>query len=454
LPSSVQPTVDVCEWLNRQWVGRLPFLVLCLGGACLFFEGFNALGVALVAPGLIRDLNLSPTAVAPAVMMEFLGLVAGCLVVAPLADRVGRRPVLLGSVTGFSVFSFATCASWSLVSLCAFRFLAGTGIGGGMAAAIAIVSEFLPERKRAALTVVTVACFPLGAAMGGIVAALLVPTSGWQTVFFVGGIGPVFVAMALFVILPESPRHLVARRVDAERVAEILSCINRRSVFLASTRFIIREEAKGGLSVLHLFGKTRAAGTVLIWTMLFMSLFGISLAVGWLPLALDHVGMSLSQSILVLVVLQFSGAVMCGAVAPLIERQGLFAILLPGFLVAAAGIAALGAVDDVGFLLIAASVAGIGIACGLSAAAASVAAFYPTYIRATGLGWALGVGIVGAAAGPAIGTVILALHVSRVTLFLAAVAPELVAFAAALALMRLERAPAPLMGEPQVSAPL
>jgi MFS transporter, AAHS family, 4-hydroxybenzoate transporter len=454
LPSSSQPTVDVCEWINRQRIGPLPLLVLCLCGACLFFEGFNALDVASVAGGLIRDLDLGRTAVAPAVLLEFLGLMTGCLVIAPLADRFGRRPVLLGSMTGFAVFSFATCTSWSLVSLCVFRFLAGVGVGGGMAATIVLVSEFLPQRLRAAFTVVTVACFPLGAAMGGMVASLLVPTSGWQTIFLVGGIGPIFVAMAVLIVLPESPRHLVVRGVEAERVAEILSQINRRSVFLARTRFIIREEAIDGLPVLQLFSEPRALGTVLIGTVFFMGLLGISLAVAWLPSVLDHIGVPLSRSADVLAALLLSGAVMCAAVAPLIVRQGLFAILLPGFLVAAVGIAMLGAADDVGLLLVAASVAGIGIACGMGAAAAVVAAVYPTYIRATGLGWALGMAIVGAATGSAAGAVILVLHVSRATLFLAGAAPELVALAACVALMRLGRAPAPMLGEPQVSAPL
>jgi len=432
--------IEITRWIDQRKIGSYQIVVLCLCGLCAMLEGFDAQNVAFVAPVLVHHWRLSRPAFAPAFMAGLFGLLLGCLFIAPLADRYGRKIVMLGSVVAFAVFSFVTMASWSLTSLSVFRFLTGIGVGGGMANAIALTSEYFPERKRAAMTVTMFVGFPLGASLGAFLAAWLIPTYGWQSVFFAGGIIPIVLAVALAAALPESIRYLVVHKADPARITRILRRMQPASVFAAETRFVIAEEAKKGLPVGHLFREGRAFGTVLIWVVFFMSLLDIYLVVSWLPIVLNDAGLSISMAVVVLAVLQLSGVIVCIVIGPVLDRRGCFTILLPAYLLAAIGIAALGGSPTLALIMVSAAVAGIGIVCGQNTANALCAAYYPTYIRATGLGWALGIGRIGAIIGPGIGGIMLAMHLSRPTLFLFSAIPELIAFLALLALTRLDHA--------------
>lgn len=178
MSTSVDQTIEISDWINRQRIGRLQILVLCLSGACALLEGFDAQNIGFVAPVLVHEWRMAQPAFAPAFMAGLFGLLLGCLFIAPLADRIGRKAVMLGSVVAFAVFSLMTMAAWSLTSLTILRFLTGLGVGGGMANAIALTSEYFPERKRAAMTVTMFVGFPLGASLGGFLAAWLIPNFG------------------------------------------------------------------------------------------------------------------------------------------------------------------------------------------------------------------------------------------------------------------------------------
>jgi AAHS family 4-hydroxybenzoate transporter-like MFS transporter len=155
---------------------------------------------------------------------------------------------------------------------------------------------------------------------------------------------------------------------------------------------------------------------------------------------LHDAGLSISMSAVVTAMLHFAGVFVCVATVPILDQRGCLAVMLPAYFLAAIGIAALGSVGTaVVLLMVAASVAGIGIVCGQNTANAYAAAYYPTYIRATGVGWALGIGRIGAVIGPGIGGIMLGMHLSRQTIFLVSAVPELIAAVAILTLMYLER---------------
>ncbi len=309
-----------------------------------------------------------------------------------------------------------------------------------MANAIALTFEFFPKRKRSAMTVIMFTGFPLGASLGGFLSAYLISRFGWQAVFICGGILPAVLAVLLAIWLPESIRHLVVRGGRTQQLAAILERINPRAALTADTRFFVAEERRDGLAVGHLFRQGRALGTALIWTIFFMSLLDIYLIASWLPTLLHDAGLSLPVSVVITAMTQLSGVFACLVAAPQLDRRGPLSVLLPAYLLAALGIAALGSVGTaVGWLMLAACAAGGGIVGGQVTANAYAAAFYPTYIRATGVGWALGIGRVGAVVGPGVGGIMLALHWSRSSIFIASAVPALIAVLAVLALMRLER---------------
>lgn len=435
--------IDVGEWINQQRISKLQILVILMSGACALLEGFDTQSIAYVAPAVIREWHLAPQSFTPVFMVGLLGLLVGCLVIAPLADKLGRKTVMLSSVIAFGIFSLASAFAGSLTTLAILRFLTGAGIGGGMANAIALTSEFFPERSRAGTTGAMFAGFPLGSSLGGYLSGWLIPHFGWQSVFLAGGILPLILAPALFFILPESIRHLVVSASNPERVKAVLARINVGAAFAPGTRFIVAEESKSGLTVRHLFTDGRALGTGLIWTVFFMSLLDIFLVSSWLPIILRNAGLALSTAVQVTATMTLSGAIACLAVTPILNRFGCFTVLVPAYVVSAFGLAFFGfAGTDLGLILLAAAAGGAGNIAGQTTANALAAAYYPTYVRATGVGWALGIGRIGAIIGPAVGGLMLALQVSLHALFLIAAVPSLIAVAAILWLMRVEAAKA------------
>jgi MFS transporter, AAHS family, 4-hydroxybenzoate transporter len=438
-------SVEITDWINHQRISSLQVTVLCLCAMCALFEGLDAQNIGFVAPAIIREWALPPHSFTPAFMSGLFGLLIGCLFIAPLADKIGRKKILLGSVASFALFSIFSAEARSLEALSMLRFLTGVGIGGGMANAIALTSEYFPERRRAGMTVVMFLGFSFGASLGGLLTAYLIPHYGWRSVFIVGGILPLLVAILLAFALPESIRHLVAHNFPPSRINAILRRINPGVTFAPDTSFTIAEERKSGLTVGHLFREERTLGTLLIWTVFFMSLLDIYLLASWLPVVLHDAGLTVSMSAVVTAMLHLGGVVVCVMLVPILDRRGCLVIMLPAYLLAALGIAALGSVGtSIILLMVTATAAGIGIVCGQNTANAFAAAFYPTYIRATGVGWALGIGRIGAIVGPGIGGIMLALDWSRPTILLVSAMPELIAVAAILVLMRREGAKAQL----------
>jgi MFS transporter, AAHS family, 4-hydroxybenzoate transporter len=141
-------SVEITDWINHQRISRLQITVVCLCAMCALFEGLDAQNIGF------REWGLPPHSFTPAFMSGLFGLLIGCLFIAPLADKVGRKTILLGSVASFALFSIFSAAARSFEALSILRFLTGLGIGGGMANAIALTSEYFPERRRAGMTVV------------------------------------------------------------------------------------------------------------------------------------------------------------------------------------------------------------------------------------------------------------------------------------------------------------
>jgi MFS transporter, AAHS family, 4-hydroxybenzoate transporter len=433
-------TIEVTEWINQQKISRLQYLVLGLCAAAVALEGFDAQSIGFVAPAVIHEWHLAPQQFTPAFVVGLAGLLLGCLVVAPLADWFGRKKVIVGASIAFGIFSLLSAEARSLESLSILRFLTDAGLGGGMANAIALTSEYFPARKRAAMTVVMFCGFPLGASLGGFVAAALIPRFGWPSVFILGGILPLLLALVLIVALPESIRYLVVKKSATERVAAILRRINPNANFSTGTTFAIAEEQRRGLTVRHLFREGRLAGTLLLWTMFFMNLLGLFLLTSWLPTLLHDAGLSISMAVVIGAVQQGGGVIASVAIGPVLDRRGCLWTLAPLYLLGGIGVAAIGSVGPtVGFILIAAAVAGAGSVTAQNVANALAAAYYPTYIRATGVGWALGIGRIGAIVGPIIGGLMLALHWSTQSIFIVGALPALVAALAVVIMLRIER---------------
>jgi AAHS family 4-hydroxybenzoate transporter-like MFS transporter len=435
------PVVDVAEFIDGRPVGGFQIRLLLICAAVLFLDGFDTQAIGYVAPALAREWGLSKAQLGPVFSAGLFGLMIGALTFGPLADRVGRRKIIIFSTLAFGVGALATVFAGNATSLLVIRLLTGLGLGGAMPNAVALTSEFNPRRRRATMVMIMFCGFSVGAALGGLLAAAMIPLYGWRSVFVVGGIAPLIMAPILVLRLPESVRFLALAGDAPERVIALLRSIAPSAVFAAGTRFMVQEPHVAGLPVLHLFREGRTLVTLLLWVVFFMSLLDIYFLANWLPIVLNDLGSSDSAAAAIGAMLQVGGIVGTFVLGSLIDRFSFRALALTYFV----AVFAVGAIGQLGHAAIPVSAAifaaGFCIVGGQIGANALAAGFYPTSLRATGVGWALGIGRIGSIIGPLVGGLLLAAKWSPAAVFLAAAAAAFCASVAAFCLGRLVRTP-------------
>jgi MFS transporter, AAHS family, 4-hydroxybenzoate transporter len=429
--------VDVAEFIDRQPVGGFQIRLLLTCAAVLFLDGFDTQAIGYVAPALAKEWGLTKAALGPVFSAGLFGLMIGALVFGPLADRVGRRKIIIFSTLAFGIGTLATAFIQDVNTLLAIRFLTGLGLGGAMPNAVALTSEFSPHRRRATMVMIMFCGFSVGAALGGLLAAALIPQFGWRSVFVVGGVAPLLLVPILALRLPESVRFLALTGRAQQRVAALLGFINPAAAFTPATQFVVHEPGLAGVPVLHLFKSGRTPVTLLLWVVFFMSLLDLYFLSNWLPTVLNDLGASVSQSAAIGSMLQVGGVVGTFALGSLIDRFSFRALALVYF-IAVFAVAAIGQLGHSAvFVTMAIFAAGFCIVGGQIAANALAATYYPTSVRATGVGWALGIGRVGSIIGPLVGGALLTMKWSTGSVFMAAAAAALCAALAAFCLSRL-----------------
>ncbi|HTI67924.1 MAG TPA: MFS transporter [Caulobacteraceae bacterium] len=425
-------TVGISEVIDRRPIGGYQRTIVVLCALLAFVEGFDAQNAGFVAPAVAKAFHLGHNAMGLFFSLGLFGLMLGALIVAPVADRIGRKPVLLGCMVLFGLGSLGMAASTSVEMLYLTRFLTGLGIGGAMPNAIAMTSEYSPRRIRSLMVVMMFNGFIGGSIAAGLTAARIVEALGWNSVFIVGGVLPLALAPAILLLLPESVRFLASREGKQAKVAELMRRIDPS--LPADARFVLDDHSTARMSVAALFRDGRARKTLLLWLLVFCSLLDLFLMTNWLPTQIASLGVSVAIAILISTCLQVGG--MVGMVQGwMMDKWGSSRTLTVSYLIAAVSIACIAVVgSNVPLLTVSVLCAGFGVIGGQTAANAVAADAYPTEIRATGIGWFLGVGRVGSIVGPSLAGFLLSAGVSNRDVFLMATIPALCAAAAAFGL--------------------
>ena len=430
-------TIDVAEFIDQQPVGGFQIRLLLTCAAVLFLDGFDTQAIGYVAPALAKEWGLTKGALGPVFSAGLFGLMIGALLFGPLADRIGRKKIIIFSTLAFGLGALATAFVQDVNSLLAIRFLTGLGLGGAMPNAVAMTSAFNPRRRRATMVMIMFCGFSVGAALGGFLAAALIPQFGWRSVFIVGGLAPLLLVPILVLKLPESVRFLALTGRANDRVAQLLGLIGPNSAVAPATLFVVHEPQLAGIPVQHLFREGRTLVTLLLWVVFFMSLLDIYFLANWLPIVLNDLGASLSAAVAIGTMFQVGGVIGTFVLGSTIDRFSFRALALVYFI----AVFAVGAIGQLGhsvvFVTMAIFAAGFCVVGGQIAANALAAAFYPTAVRATGVGWALGIGRIGSIIGPLVGGALLTAKWSTASVFAAAAVAALCAALAAFSLSRL-----------------
>jgi len=423
------PAVDVRTLIDTQPVGAYQWMVTAMCGLIVFVDGFDAQAMGFVAPAVTADLHVSRAVLGSVISSGLVGMMLGALFLGPVADRIGRKPILIASTLIFAVGSLLTATANTVDSLSLYRFLTGLGMGGAMPNAIALTSEYMPSRLRATAVTAMMCGFSLGAAVGGFVAAALIPRFGWESVFVAGGLVPLLITPIAVALLPESIRFLLGRSDGQARAAAYLARItpNVPDVIAVET-----EASDSRFVVSRLFTDGRSVVTLLIWVVYFTNLLDLYFLNSWLPTIMNDSGIKAETAIRVTALFQVGGCIGAVLLGWTLDRHRTFAVVAWCFLWAAVWIVVTAeAGTSVPLLITAMLASGVGIIGGQNGSHALSSEYYPTAIRATGVGWALGVGRIGSIVGPLIGGYLLTQGGgARQVLWMAAI-PALIATAAA-----------------------
>ncbi len=436
--------LDIRRFIDDRPVSRYQLLVAVMCGLIVFVDGFDAQAMGFVAPALTAAMKISRGVLGSVISSGLVGMMVGALVSGPLADRIGRKPVLIACALLFGAGSLLTASAQSLESLMAWRALTGLGMGGAMPNAIALTSEYMPRRRRAGAVTTMICGFSLGAAVGGLVAASLIPRFGWPSVFLVGGAIPIVIAAIAVFVLPESIRFLVVKGGAESQARGYLSRIAPGEAIGGPLVAGHDEHASSGFIVSELFTNGRAAATILIWVVYFMNLLNLYFLNSWLPTIMSDAGIPVETAIRLTSLFQIGGIAGALLLGRLLDRTFSFWILAGCYAWAAAFVYSIGHTGgSVPLLALTISCAGIGIIGGQNASHALSSEFYPTRIRSTGVGWALGIGRIGSIVGPLVGGLLLAQNTPMRDVFWAAVIPAIVAMLAAAGIAQTARSAAP-----------
>lgn len=424
-------SVDVQDILNAHPFSFRQVTIAALCFAVVLLDGFDTAAIGYVAPSLLAEWGLERPALAPVLSAALFGLVVGSLSVGPVCDRIGRRWVLIASVLVMGIACLGSALSPDLSALVTWRFVTGIGLGAAMPTALTLVSEYCPARRRSLVTNLVFCGFPLGAALGGLLSAWLIPTFGWRSMLVVGGMAPLLLAVALLLFLPESVRFLVARGHGAERIRKVLApIVPSAGTAQAFTIAEARPSTDALASIRLVLSRPFIIGTAMLWITYFMGLVIFYAMINWMPVLLRDTGLTPATAAIVasLFPLGGLGSLFSGL---LMDRSNGTLIVAVCYGLTAVAFAMIGLIGGhAGALMALVLVAGVMMNTAQSSLGSLAAAFYPTSCRATGIAWMMGLGRFGGIAGSFLVAELASRQLSFTGLFVALSVPGLIAAAA------------------------
>lgn len=393
---------SVVEKMNDRPMSLFQWFVIGLCFLINMLDGFDVLVMAFTAASVAAQWKLSGVQLGYLLSAGLVGMALGSLVIAPWADRIGRRPLIMLCIAIAGSGMVASAYAQSPVQLGVLRLFTGLGIGGILASSYVIAGEYASSRWRGLAISLQATAYALGATIGGLIATQLIPNLGWQSVFLYGGIVTLLTLPVMFLWLPESLDFLMGKRPQ-NALQKINAILGRVGIEPLQTLPSVNPAAASVEKnrVASLLAPGLAGSTLLIWLAFFMVMFGFYFVMSWTPKLLVTAGLSNQQGITGGVLLNVGGIVGTSLIGLLAAKFCISRVLMLYLLVNALLMCAfVSLLANLGVAFAAALAIGVfvnGCVAGLYALTPSL---YSVTQRVTGLGWAIGVGRIGAIVSP------------------------------------------------------
>ncbi|QHM71064.1 MFS transporter [Mixta intestinalis] len=411
--------IDVRQLINQHGLSAFQRRLITLSFIIVAMDGMDIALMGFIAPALRSAWQITSHQLGLAIGAALVGLALGAMFAGPLADRYGRRWIIIGSVFFFGLWTLATAMAQSIEQIMLFRLLTGLGLGAAMPNVATLISEYVPERKRAFLITVVFCGFTFGAASGGVAASWLIPGFGWHTVLLMGGILPLLLVPLLLCYLPESVRFLLARQAPVSRIRAIVERMWPERM-PEESRFLYPAATTSDVSAIGtVLSERYRFGSLMLWGGYFMGLFLVYLIGSWMPALIGDLGLSVTAAALITAMYQAGGTLGSLFAGWLMDRINPNLALAIIYSAGALATLLLGCVPAQPLLM-----AVIAFCCGFCFNGANTgmnalaASYYPVQARATGASWMHGIGRLGAILSAVVGAEMLTLGWSFSQIFM------------------------------------
>ncbi|AIR88849.1 MFS transporter [Pseudomonas cremoricolorata] len=404
-------------------LGKLHYTLLFWCSFIMLFDGYDLVIYGSVVPRLMEEWALTPVIAGWMGSAALFGMMFGAVAVGPLADRLGRRKVIICSMTLASLCALATAFTWDAPSFALARFITGVGLGGAIPNIVALMNDLAPTSRRSSLTTVMLSFYSIGAMISALVAMMIIPRFGWEATFIIGGLPLLFLPW-LARQLPESLHYLLEK--DSAAASRLLTRIDPQ-VNLSQVSFEAPVRTSSAAPLSRLFAEGRGVGTVFLWLgfgMCMLMVYGLNT---WLPKIMVAGGFELGSSLMFLVTLNIGATFGALGGGWLADRWGCKPTLMLFFMMAVVSLCILGIKPGPLLLNVMLLIAGATTIGTLAVIHAFAAQQYPSEIRSTGVSWCSAIGRFGGVAGPTLGGLMMSMNLPLQLNFILCAVPGVVA---------------------------
>ena len=365
----------------------------------ILFDGYDLAINGVVLPLLMEEWGLTAMQAGMLASTALAGMMFGAMIFGSLADKIGRKKVIMICIVLFSGLTFAGGFASNPTEFAILRFLAGLGIGGVMPNLVALTSEYAPQKMRSTLVTTMFSGYAVGGVMAALLGAWFTPSFGWEIMFFIAGI-PLLLLPVIWKFLPESLTFIVQQDRQAE-ARQIVRRLDAKIAVQETTTFELHKvDVPETASVVSLFKRGRAVNTLLFWTAFFTCLLTMYALSSWLPKLMMAAGYSMDNSLMFMMVMNVGAVVGIVGGGILADRFHLKPVLMFLGIMGAIVMSLMGFQSNQVLLYILVFLAGAASIGSQMLLYSYVAQFYPLAVRSTGIGWSSAIGRMGAIIGP------------------------------------------------------
>ena len=391
----------------------------------ILFDGYDLAINGVVLPLLMNDWGLSAVQAGMLASTALAGMMFGAMIFGSLADKIGRKKVIMICIVLFSGLTFAGGFASNPTEFGILRFLAGLGIGGVMPNLVALTSEYAPQKMRSTLVTTMFSGYAVGGVMAALLGAWFTPNFGWQIMFFIAGI-PLFLLPVIWKFLPESLTFIVKENQQNE-ARQIVRRLAPQVTVKEDTLFELHQvDVPESASVASLFKRGRAINTLLFWLAFFSCLLTMYALSSWLPKLMMAAGYSMDNSLIFMMVMNIGAVVGIVGGGILADRFHLKPVLIFLGIMGAIVMSLMGFQSNQFLLYILVFLAGAASIGSQMLLYSYVAQYYPLAVRSTGIGWSSAIGRMGAIVGPILIGSLLGMNLPAYFNFIAVGLPVLV----------------------------